>query len=345
MKPHQILLALLALAIASPASATSRYKTLRFDQLLGWQADDHKAALDTFIKTCTDIRAPEWKPLCMLAKTEPNAKTFFETFFTPVVVRADKKALFTGYFEPILNGSLYRVGPYLYPIYTKPKNMKPGDPALTRKAIDNGALKYKGLEIAYVDDPVEAYYLHVQGSGRINLTNGNSIRVGYAGENGHIYRSAPGQLVKLGKISYGEASIEGIKAWVKKNPVEGIKALEYNPSYVFFRRMEVSPTKTGAGTGPRGALDRPITPLRTVAVDPKFTQMGAPVWIEKGGRGAMRRLMVAQDVGSAIKGSQRADIFFGTGDAAGQMAGQTNNGGRMVVLLPIAIANRLAPNG
>ncbi|NOX39599.1 MAG: murein transglycosylase [Alphaproteobacteria bacterium] len=345
MRPQLALLTLLLAMAASPTLAADRYKTLRFDQLLGWQADDHKAALNTFIKSCVDIRAPEWKPLCMLAKTGPDAKTFFETFFTPVAVRADKNALFTGYFEPVLNGSLYRVGPYLYPIYTKPKNMKPADPKLTRKAIDNGALKYKGLEIAYVDDPVEAYYLHIQGSGRINLTNGNSIRVGYAGENGHVYRSAPGQLVKLGKISYGDASIEGIKAWVKKNPVEGIKALEYNPSYVFFRRMEISANDAGGDTGPRGALDRPITPLRTLAVDPKFTQMGAPVWIEKGGRGAMRRLMVAQDVGSAIKGPQRADIFYGTGDLAGKLAGQTNNGGRMVVLLPIAIANRLAPNG
>jgi len=347
MKPRLIWLALLGAALAVPTQAADRYKTLRFDQLLGWQADDHKAALDTFIKSCVDIRAPEWKPLCKLAKTGPDAKTFFETFFTPVAVHGDQNALFTGYFEPVLNGSLYRVGPYLYPIYTKPKNLKPADPNLTRAAIDNGALEHKGLEIAYVDDPVEAYYLHVQGSGRINLTNGNSIRVGYAGENGHVYRSAPGQMVKLGMISYGDASIKGIKAWVKKHPIKGIKALEYNPSYVFFRRMETTPTnaKIDPASGPRGALDRPITALRSLAVDPKYTQMGAPVWIEKGGRGALRRLMIAQDVGSAIKGPQRADIFYGTGDIAGRMAGQTNNGGRMVVLLPIAIANRLAPNG
>jgi peptidoglycan lytic transglycosylase A len=325
----------------SAAQASNASRIIRFDQLLGWEADDQDAALTTFLKSCKDINRPGWKPLCNLAATHPDGKTFFETFFLPVVVRPENNALFTGYFEPDLNGSLYKVGKYQYPIYSKPKDLEPKDPTLTRALIDEGALEHKGLEIAYVDDPVEAYYLHIQGSGRIKLTNGNIIRVGYAGENGHSYRSAAREMVRKGQIKQEFASIGGIRNWVRKNPEAGRKALQFNDSFVFFRRIDVSATDTG----PQGALDRPITAMRSIAVDPKFTQMGAPVWIEKGGTSPIRRLMIAQDVGSAIKGPQRADIFFGSGDAAGTLAGKTNNGGRMVVLLPITIANRLVHGG
>lgn len=323
------------------ANAGSKYQITDFDELLGWDDDDHQAALTTFLNSCQDISAPEWKPLCQLAATKPSAKAFFETFFIPVVVRPGRNALFTGYFEPELDGSLYKTGKFQYPIYKKPKGLKPKDPKLTRAEIDNGALAQKGLEIAYVDDPVEAYYLHIQGSGRIRLSNGNVIRVGYAGENGHVYRSAASEMVKQGLISFRNASIEGIRSWVRRNPEQGRKALQFNASYVFFRRLEI----TSSDIGPRGALDRPITAMRSIAVDPKFTQLGAPVWIEKGGQNAMRRLMIAQDVGSAITGPQRADIFFGSGVAAGKLAGKTKDGGRMVVLLPIAIAYRLVPKG
>jgi len=341
MRLGQLAAACLLVLCTEQAEAGPDYKAIRFDQLLGWQFDNHDEALEAFRKSCMDIRAGEWAPLCALAETHPPARAFFETFFTPVIVKPEARALFTGYFEPILNGSLYKVGPYQYPIYSKPDNLVAGDPDLTRAAIDNGALVHKGLEIAYVDDPVEAYYLHIQGSGRIRLTNGNTIRVGYAGENGHVYRSAAGELVRQGEIDYADASIEGLKAWVKANPEKGMKALEFNQSYVFFERFEIQ----DENSGPKGALARPITALRSVAVDPKFVQLGAPVWIEKGGQNAFRRLMVAQDVGSAIKGPQRADIFFGTGDAAGTAAGNTKNSGRMVVLMPIAIANRLDPEG
>lgn len=346
MRPGRLISGLVALAIgllltASGANAGLKYKLTDYDQLLGWDDDDHQAALTTFVNSCQDISAVEWKPLCQLAATKPAAKPFFETFFIPVIVRPGRNALFTGYFEPELSGSLYKVGKFQYPIYRKPKGLTPKDPKLTRAEIDNGALAHKGLEIAYVDDPVEVYYLHIQGSGRINLTNGNVIRVGYAGENGHVYRSAAGEMVKQGLINLKYASIEGIRAWVRRNPEQGRKALQFNASYVFFRRLE----SASADIGPRGALDRPITAMRSIAVDPKYTQLGAPVWIEKGGLNAMRRLMIAQDVGSAITGPQRADIFFGSGIAAGKLAGKTKDGGRMVVLLPIAIAHRLVPKG
>jgi membrane-bound lytic murein transglycosylase A len=330
-----------AMIVSGPVAAGPSYQIIGFDNLLGWQADDHTAALKAFLQSCEDISAPEWAPICVYAATNPNAKAFFEALFIPVVVRPDSKALFTGYYEPELDGSLYKVGKYQYPVYKKPKDIQSKDPNLTRAAIDAGALRHKGLEIAYVDDPVEAYYLHIQGSGRINLTNGNSIRIGYAGENGHVYRSAASEMVRNGLIRASSASIEGIRSWARRNPVEGKKALQFNASYVFFRRLDVS----SAEKGPRGALDRPITAMRSLAVDPKFVQLGAPVWIEKGGANAMRRLMIAQDVGSAIKGPQRSDIFFGSGVEAGKLAGQTKDSGRMIVLLPIAIAHRLVPKG
>jgi len=340
---RQALAAFLILIAVAPLSAEagSNYQALRFDELLGWEDDNHAEALAAFLESCVDINAPEWKPLCVYAATGPDAQFFFETFFIPVVVRPKRKALFTGYFEPVLNGSLYKVGKYQYPIYSMPKSLTPKDPELTRAAIDGGALKYKGLEIAYVDDPVEAYFLHIQGSGRIKLTNGNTIRVGYAGENGHVYRSAPQELVRQGEIPLSQASIGGLREWVRKNPAKGREVLGFNASYVFFRRLEI----LQADTGPLGALERPLTALRSIAVDPKYTQMGAPVWIEKGGRDVLRRLMIAQDVGSAIRGPQRADIFFGTGIEAGRQAGRVKDRGRMVVLLPIEIANRLAPEG
>ena len=334
-----------ALAATQPAQAAPRHTVLEFDDLLGWQEDDHAAALKAFSETCVDISAPVWAPLCRLAATGPDARWFFETFFLPVVDRPDDRALFTGYYEPVLDGSLYRVGKYRYPIYRRPDDLTPGDPGLTRAAIDNGALRNRGLEIAYVDDPVEAYYLQIQGSGRIRLTNGNVIRVGYAGENGHPNRSAAAELVRRGEVPAEQASIGGIRNWVRKNPQKGLKALQFNPSYVFFRRLETIAPGARLDRGPLGALELPITPMRALAVDPKFVQMGAPVWIEKGGRNAMRRLMVAQDVGAAIKGPQRADIFFGTGEAAGMRAGETRDSGRMVLLLPIPIALKLLSEG
>jgi len=312
------------------------YRIIAYDDLLGWKADDQTAALEAFVKSCADISAPVWAPLCRFARTGPDARAFFETFFLPVIRRKARPAAFTGYFEPILEGALQRDERFRYPIYRKPPGLKPADPALTRAAIDGGSLAGKGLEIAWVDDPVELYYLHIQGSGRIRLRDGRMIRVGYSTDNGHPYRSAARELVRRGELDFPNASIEGIKQWFRKNPARGMEALEYNPSYVFFRVLDKE-----AGSA-YGALDRPLTGMRSLAVDPGFVQIGAPVWIEKGGTYILRRLMVAQDTGAAIKGPDRADIFFGSGPSAGRLAGQVMDGGRMVVLLPIAVALRLA---
>jgi membrane-bound lytic murein transglycosylase A len=197
----------------------------------------------------------------------------------------------------------------------------------------------RGLEIAWVDDPVELFFLQIQGSGRIKLPDGKSIRIGYGGANGHSYRSIGTEMVRRGIYQAHQVSAQVIKNWVRRNPAEGRELLFHNPSYVFFREVR----RVAAADGPLGAMNRSVTTLRSLAVDPKYTPLGAPVWLEKDGADKMRRLMVAQDTGSAIKGAQRADIFYGTGDAAGLAAGKLRDPGRMVVLLPIQRAFALIP--
>ena len=318
-----------------------------FEQLKGWENDDLTPALLTFQDTCDKGRtahffqASDWAPICAIAKTNPDARTFFESLFHPVLIGGQEDALFTGYFEPELNGAKQRGGKYQTPLYRKPPDLSEGSRYLTRSEIQNGALAGKGLEIAWVDDPVEAFYLQIQGSGRIKFKNGKGLRVGYGGFNGHKYRPVSGELVRRGILSKHEASAARIKNWVRDNPVIGRKMLAFNPSYVFFREVK----SLGHGDGPKGAMLESITTMRSVAVDPKYTPLGAPVWLDKRGEIPMQRLMIAQDVGPAIKGPQRADIFFGTGDAAGKAAGRIKDTGRMFVLLPLAAVRRLFPEG
>ncbi|WP_410901558.1 murein transglycosylase A [Rhodovulum sp. FJ3] len=338
-----------ALAVGVAVCATSvqtawaaTMEILRFEDLNGWAADDHDAALSVFLETCGDLKDPEWAPLCNLAKTTPNARTFFELFFRPVLIGGEKPVLFTGYFEPELNGSRTRTGQFRFPVYRKPPELASNQRWRTRQEIeDDGVLAGRGLEIAWVDDSVELFFLQIQGSGRIRLQDGSYIRVGYGGANGHEYKSVGQEMVRRGIYKPHQVSAQVIQNWVRRNPADGKALLQHNPSYVFFRPV----THVPADKGPLGAMNRSITALRSIAVDPAFTPLGAPVWIEKGGKGPMRRLMIAQDTGSAIKGAQRADIFFGTGDAAGQAAGTVRDRGRMVVLLPIDRAYALVPGG
>lgn len=305
---------------------------LSFDDLKGWETDAHDDALSVFVNTCTDMRDPDWRSLCALAQQQPDAKPFFELFFRPVLIENESRGLFTGYFEPELQGALYPDARYRYPLYREPQASKLSNPWFTRREIETGEfMRGQGYEIAWVDDPVELFFLQIQGSGRIKLPNGNVVRVGYGGSNGHEYRSIGVELVRRGIYKAHQVSAQVIKNWVKRNPIEGQELLYHNPSYVFFRRIE----DVAASKGPKGAMNRSITTMRTIAVDPAFTPLGAPVWIEKGGKTKINRLMVAQDTGSAIKGPQRADIFFGTGDRAGREAGKLRDPGRMVVLLPI----------
>ncbi|MEQ8917731.1 MAG: MltA domain-containing protein [Roseovarius sp.] len=327
---------MLVLALSGPGlpavAQDIRHDILDFSDLQGWKADDHAAALEVFLNTCADLDDPDWTALCALAGQRPDARAFFELFFRPVVINDGKRALFTGYFEPELNGALRPDARYRYPVYREPPEAKRSNPWLTRRDIlETDVMRGRDLEIAWVDDPVELFFLQIQGSGRIRLPDGRVIRVGYGGANGHEYRSIGVELVRRGVYDVHQVSAEVIKNWVRRNPVEGRELLMHNPSYVFFRRIDQVP----AERGPLGAMNRSVTTGRTVAVDPAFVPLGAPVWIEKAGADPMHRLMIAQDTGSAIKGAQRADIFFGTGDAAGLAAGKLRDPGRMAVLMPI----------
>ena len=326
---------------ATAAGAEVTHRILEYADLNGWAQDDHAAAFETFVSTCSDFDDYDWQTLCAVAQSGEvsDAKAFFELFFRPVLIEDGKDALFTGYFEPELNGSRYPTSTFRYPVYKMPREARGSGLWLTRRDIlTSGVMDNRGLEIAWVDDPVELFFLQIQGSGRIRLQDGQSLRVGYGGSNGHNYRSIGTELIRRGVYLPHQVSAQVIQNWVRRNPAAGEELLFHNPSYVFFREVKVDANK-----GPLGAMNRPVTAMRTVAVDPAYVPLGAPVWVEKDGAGPMRRLMVVQDTGSAIKGAQRADIFFGTGDAAGRAAGTLRDPGRMLVLLPIQRAYALLP--
>ncbi|WP_152466955.1 murein transglycosylase A [Sulfitobacter sp. THAF37] len=313
---------------------------MSFDQLDGWENDDHAAALETFLNTCRDMDEIDWSAVCRFAQTDPDPRQFFELFFRPVLIEDGQDALFTGYFEPELDGDLYRSDRFRYPVYRMPDEALAQNPWLTRREIlDGEVLSGRGLEIAWVDDPVELFFLQIQGSGRIRLPDGRYIRVGYRGANGHPYKSVGVELVRRGVYQPHQVSAQVIKNWVRRNPIDGQELLYHNPSYVFFREVSEVP----ADKGPLGAMNRSVTAMRSIAVDPSHVKLGAPVWIEKDGENPLRRLMIAQDTGSAIKGAQRADVFFGTGDRAGLEAGKLRDPGRMMVLMPIQRAYALLP--
>jgi membrane-bound lytic murein transglycosylase A len=332
-------LALAAMTLAAPGQA----EVLRFDQLEDWAEDDHAAALSVFVQTCDLIDDPDWSPLCALARETPGdaARSFFELFFRPVVI-GKPPALFTGYYEPELVGSPVRTPHFAHPLYRRPPELADDAPWYSRTEIDSaGRLQGRGLEIAWLADPVEVYFLQVQGSGRIRMPDGSVIRVGYAGRNNHPYRSIGAELIRRGVFEASQVSAAVIQDWVRRFPAEGRALLNHNPSFVFFRKIaDLAPDD-----GPIGAMARSITPMRSIAVDPAFVPLGAPVWVEKNGAAPLRRLMIAQDTGGAIKGAQRADIFYGTGGAAGREAGAIKDGGRMVVLMPIDRAYAMLSGG
>ena len=326
-----------ALSLFGAMSALADPVLKDFDDLKGWTDDTPSAALSVFLTTCGDLDPTDWADVCVLAQDAQDARAFFETQFLPVIFGAGGAALFTGYFEPEIRASAERSPGYETPLYRTPPDLPQGTPWKTRKEISNGALTGQGLEIAWAADPVEAFFLQVQGSGRLKLTDGTVNRLGFAAKNGHPYRSIGQELIRRGLFEPHQVSAQVISDWVARNPVEGQALLDHNPSFVFFREVNEVPSDKG----PLGAMNRSVTPGRSIAVDPLYTPLGAPVWIEKDGASPIRRLMVAQDTGSAIKGKQRADIFFGTGDDAGRQAGRIRDAGRMVTLLPTAMARRI----
>ena len=325
--------------LAGAAAAEPRHRILAFDDLEGWAEDDHAAALSAFLVSCDGLEGPDWPALCSLAKSLPGgaARGFFEAAFRPVIAGAGRPALLTGYYEPELRGSRRRTARYRHPLHARPPEGHRARGLTRRQIEETGALR--GHEIAWVEDPVEALFLGVQGSGRVRLAEGGTLRLGFGGANGHPRRSVGQEMIRRGILEPTGASAAAIRAWVSAHPSAGRELLRHDPSYVFFREVKGLSDESG----PLGAMLRPLTAGRSVAVDPAFVPLGAPVWVEKGGAEPMRRLMVAQDTGSAIRGAQRADLFFGTGGEAGRRAGRVRDRGRIVTLLPIRMAHALAP--
>lgn len=314
-------------------SAVAEARLLDFADLHDWRRDNHAEALAVFRETCGDLKDGDWPVICALAEKDGDARTFFETFFRPVLITDGNDPLFTGYYEPELPGSRKQSPQFSIPLYRRPDDAPSGRPWLTREEIESsGVLEDRGLELVWVEHPVDKFFLQIQGSGRIALDDGGSMRVGYGGKNGHPYRSVGQELVRRGVFDEHQVSAQVIRNWVTENPEEGRALLFHNPSYVFFRDVT---EKVPVEKGPLGAMNRPITAGRSIAVDPEFVPLGAPVWVEKEGGRPFRRLTIAQDTGSAIKGAQRADIFFGSGSEAGAEAGVVRDKGRMIVLLPI----------
>lgn len=335
-------------------------KRIQYDKLGGWNDADSEVfvtAHKAFLRTCDRFdelspnmklrgdagRVKDWADVCTRARAinPSSARVFFEENFTPVAVynNAKRDGLFTGYYEIELHGSRQKTERYRYPIYRMPRGGKHGMPS--RASIDNGALKNRGLELLYVDDPVELFFLHIQGSGRVKLDNGETVRVGYNGQNGFKYVPIGAVLWKRGYMAKEEVTAQKIKEWLRANPSQANSIMHTNPSYVFFREMDLADDE-----GPRGAHDVPLTANASLAVDKTRMPFGVPLWLETTLPGKyegtpFNRLVIAQDTGGAIKGAVRGDIFFGHGELAEYLAGKMQNRGRYAMLLPNHLARQL----
>ncbi|MCC7320094.1 MAG: MltA domain-containing protein [Rubellimicrobium sp.] len=276
------------------------------------------AALSAYLRT----RPADWPQ----PAPGEDAAAFLSAAFRPHRPKDDGTPLFTGYFEPEIDASPDPVGRFRHPLYRLPP-----DPGHDHAAILAGALAGRGLEIAWLADPVERFFLQVQGSGRLRLTDGRVLRLGYAGQNGHPYRSLGREMVARGLIPQDRIGADTMRAWFRDNPDRVTELLILNPSWVYFREL----TGLGPDDGPIGTAGVPLVPMVSLAVDPAHVPLGAPVLLNTTVDGApFLRLMVAQDTGGAIRGAQRGDIYFGTGARAGLRAGRQNAPGCLTVLLP-----------
>ncbi|MHB8846978.1 MAG: murein transglycosylase A [Burkholderiales bacterium] len=341
---------------------TQNLRPADWNALPGWQNDQLLSAWNTWLQSCNVLKAkPDWQVVCAAAANlQPSdtdtVRTYFQTWFNVYQsLQPDGAAqgLVTGYYEPLLHGSrtpspdypvpLYRTPPDLLNIdlssvYPELKHMRlrgrlQGNtvvPYLDRAEIDGSQRPLAGNELVWVDDPVEAFFLQIQGSGRIQLNDGTMMQIGYANQNGYPYRAIGHVLVQRGELKLEQASMQNIKAWGRAHPEQLPELLSQNPSYVFFKQLPDS-------NGPLGALGLPLTGGRSIAVDSRAVPLGAPVWLattQPQSDTPMDLLVMAQDTGGAIHGNVRADFYFGFGDAAGKLAGKMKQQGQMWVLLP-----------
>lgn len=299
-------------------------RRLAFSALDGWAEDHHAAALAAY-RVTVDLLDGRWP-----RPASGSAREFLEARFVPVLI-GEPPALLTGYYEPEVPGALVPGGPFCHPLHARP-DLPPDEPWYSRAEIVAGDL-LRGRELVWLSSAVEVFLAQVQGSVRVRLPDGRSRRFGFAGRNGHPYRSIGAELIRRREVPEDAMSAGAIRDWCAAHPERVVELLNHNPSYVFFRQTDES-------GGPPGTMGRPVTPGRSLAVDPDCIPLGAPVWVEAAG---IRTLTVAQDIGSAIRGPQRGDLFCGTGAEAGARAGTMRLAGRLVMLLPHAIAEEVAP--
>ncbi|MFN3545134.1 MAG: murein transglycosylase A [Thiobacillus sp.] len=355
--------------LPTPPATFPTLRTVDWSAIAYWQNDSVSEAWPAFLQSCsTLVNRTAWQAICldamaMAAPDEATARAFFEQRFQPYQATQEdgsEEGLVTGYYEPLLKGDRMRTERARYPLYAAPDDLITVDlasvypelkglrlrgrlvgnklvPYPTRKEIEaaangNGAANgFRGKAIAWAEDPVDLFFLQIQGSGRIELPDGTHLRVGYADQNGHPYRSIGKLLVERGELTLEQASMQGIKDWGARNPDKLPELLAANPSYVFFRELP------NGLMGPLGALGVPLTGGRSIAIDPRFIPLGAPVFLattQPNSPEPLNRLVMAQDTGGAIRGGVRADFFWGFGDAAGELAGRMKQRGRMWVLLP-----------
>ena len=368
-----------------PKGLADRVNLVKVDyaDLEDWDLDEHGKAVPALRKSCDLLlrRGPrekvgpsgiggyvqDWHDPCAAIESvderdHNQAKEFFELWFTPFLVSSQgrEEGLFTGYYEPAIQGSLERSDEFPVPIYGKPPSLisinlgefdsnlagekisghlvgEKFKPFATRGEIEAGALDGRDLELFWVKDPIALFFLHIQGSGRVTLPDGRSIRVGYHAQNGHPYRSIGRELVLRGHLVREDVTMQSIKRWLEENPEQQSNIFNQNKSFIFFRVI--------TGDGPIGAQNVALTPQRSLAVDLRHMPLGAPFWIDTnapqptGGDTKLRRLMVAQDTGGAIRGVVRGDIFWGGDMVAAEIAGRMKHPGRYYILLPLGVVD------
>ena len=358
------------------------YNPVRFADLEGWVEDDHARALEAFQISCRRIvsypdtrnmgdygTALDWKPVCEKAfELDPvAAKSFFETNFTALSFIGEDTGLFTGYYAPLYQGSREKNETYDAPLYMVPNDLQAinlGDfdqrlkgrsivgevrdnkfvPYKERKEIDQGALENKNLELVWLEKTEETFFLQIQGSGFIELEDGEIMHLGYAQRNGRPYRAIGQYLIESGDVAREDMSLQAILDWITENPSEADELMWKNPSYVFFQERDTDK--------PVGSLGVGLTPGRSLAVDREFIPLGIPLWLETYQEieakdqnivksPHLNRLVIAQDTGGAIKGKIRGDVYWGIGLEAEIKAGPMKDGGTYFLLVPKTVAQNL----
>jgi len=369
------------LSIIAPASADEfRLKAVGFADLPGWAQEDHGAALGVLTGACGELTTSgvgfarkaafsgsrnDWLALCekagQIGQSHSAARHFFESQLVPLAI-FQTRGQFTGYFEPEVSGSRKQTCTFHVPILSRPDDLVKlsksansrlglsygriangkARPYFSRKEIEEGQLAARGLEIAYLKSWEDLFFMQVQGSGRVKLKEGGTMRLAYAAKTGLSYTSIGKVLIDRGEMTREGMSMQALRGWLEKHPQQARQIMWLNQSYVFFRELKGA----DSSSGPVGAQKLPLTKLRSLAVDRNYWALGVPLWIStsvfsEGQPVPFNRLMIAQDTGSAIKGPARGDIFMGTGHQAGLDAGAMDQSGSMTALVPRRLAARL----